>query len=286
MKSPDCFGPCELGGLIFTLAIAMPFSAAGEPVAARGAVVRCAVVGGLNEIDFWPQLADRFERATGHRLEFVVTGPKHVVAAAFRAGEADAIVMHPADAMINLVADGLAENLQPWARNDYVIVGPASDPAQIRGERDAVAALAKIIASRSKLLQHASGGASELLGELLVAGELELNPEFTLSQPGERHRQMLRRAAAEKAYAIVGRIPFLNGKVEAGDLQIMVQGDARLRRAYLIATTTRPSNPAAGAAARKLSAFLREPATQEFIAEFGKGKYDDRPLLFPVKTAP
>jgi tungstate transport system substrate-binding protein len=244
--------------------------------------VRCAVIGGLNESDFWPQLADRFQRATGHRAEIVTTGPKPVIAAAFKAGEADLIVMHAGDLMINLVVDGYGENPQPWARNDFVIVGPASDPAKINGEKDAVAALGKIIASKSKLLIHASNGASELMSDLLAAGELELDPQSTLSLPGDKHRQMLKRATAEQAYTIVGRIPFLNGKLDPGELQIMVQGDERLRRTFLVVVATgKPTEPRL-AAARKLAAFLREPATQAWIAGFGQGKLDEKPLFFPV----
>jgi tungstate transport system substrate-binding protein len=254
--------------------------AGGQAAAQEKAVVRCAVVGGLNEIDFWPQLADQFQRATGHRLEIVATGPKDVITAAFRAGEADVVVMHTSDAMINLVADGYGENPQPWARNDFVIVGPASDPAKIKGERDAVAALGKIIASRSKLLLHASHGANELVSDLLTAGELELDSQTTISLPGDRHRQMLKRAADEQAYTLVGRIPFVSGKLDTGSLQIMVQGDERLRRVYLVVTRAKPD--VRREPARRFSAFLREPQAQEFIANFGKGKYDDRPLLFPV----
>lgn len=258
----------------------------GEVLAQNPApqTVRCAVVGGLNETDFWPQLGERFQKATGHRIEIVVTGPKHVLADAFKAGEADLLVMHSGDAIINLVADGFAENPQPWARNDFVIVGPAGDPAKIKGEKDAVAALGKIIASKSKLLIHGSNGASELLSDLLAAGELELDPATTLSLPTERHRQMLRRAETEQTYTIVGRIPFLNGKLEAGTLQILSQGDERLRRPYLVVVATAKTDTPQLAAARRLAAFLREPATQGWISEFGKGKYDDRPLLFPVKV--
>ncbi len=246
--------------------------------------VRCAVVGGLNESDFWPQLMDRFQRATGHRAEIVATGPKHAIAAAFKAGEADLIVMHPADTMINLVADGHAENLQPWARNDFVIVGPTADPARIKGERDAIVAFGKIIASKSKLLIHSSNGASELLGDLLAAGELELDPRTTINLPGDKHRQVLVRATAEKAYTLIGRIPFRSGKLETGDLQVMVQGDPRLRRTYLVAVATGKHDDPRLTAARKLAAFLREPVTQQWLAGFGKGKYDDEPLFFPVKT--
>ena len=248
----------------------------------RPQTVRCAVVGGLNETDFWPQLGERFQRATGHKMEIVATGPKHVLAEAFRAGEADLLVMHTGDSIINLVADGLAENPQPWARNDFVIVGPAADPAKIRDEKDAVAALRKIIGSKSKFLIHGSNGVSELLGDLLAAGELELDPQTTLNVPTERHRQMLKRAEAEQAYTIVGRIPVLNGKLEAGTLQILSQGDERLRRPYLVVVATGKVDDPRLAAARRLAALLREKPTQDWIATFGKGKYDDRPLLFPV----
>jgi len=244
--------------------------------------VRCAVVGGLNETDFWPQLGERFQRATGHKMEIVATGPKHVLAEAFRAGEADLLVMHTGDSIINLVADGVAENPQPWARNDFVIVGPAADPAKIKGEKDAALALGKIIASKCKLLLHGSSGVSELLSDLLAAGELELDPQSTLSVPTERHRQMLRRAEEERAYTIVGRIPFLNGKLETGTLQVLSQGDERLRRPYLVVVATGKADDLRLAAARRLAAFLREQPTQDWIATFGKGKYDDRPLLFPV----
>lgn len=245
--------------------------------------VRCAVAGGLNEIDFWPQLADRFQRSTGIEMVFVATGPKHVIVEAFKAREADVIAMHASDAIINLVADGFGEHPQPWAKNDFVIVGPASDPAKIKGTSDAVAAIGQIIAGRSKLLLHASSGASELMSDLLAAGEFELDPQTTLSLPGDKHRQMLRRAAEEQAYTLVGRIPFLSGKIERGGLEIMVQGDERLRRPYLIVTTTRREG-GRDVAARKLIDFLRSAETQAFIAGFGKGRFDERSLLFPVSV--
>jgi tungstate transport system substrate-binding protein len=247
-------------------------------------VVRCAVVGGLLDTEFWPGLADRFERATGQRAEVAVSGPKHVILEAFEQGHADLIVMHSGDAMINLVADGRGENPQPWARNDMVLVGPASDPAGIRGEKDAVKALGKILVSESKILLHSSNGANEVLSDLLAAGELELDPDRTVVLPGDRHRQMLVRAQAEEAYTLVGRIPFLNGKVDTGNLKIMVQGDSRLRRPYLVIVATgKPDDPRL-AAARRLAEFLREGETQQWIAEFGRGEYDDQPLFFPVSV--
>jgi len=274
----------QLNLLSIAVVFAYPLSQGavqGQQQAKSGSVVRCAVVGGLNEIDFWPQLADRFQRATGHRMEIAATGPKHTIVDAFKSGEADVIAMHTSDAIINLVADGYGENPQPWAKNDFIIVGPATDPAKIKGEIDAVAALGKIISSKSKLLLHASSGVSELVGDLLAAGELELDPQSTIHLPGDRQRQMLTRAAAEQAYTLVGRIPFLSGKLDTAGLAIMVQSDERLRRPYLVVVAARPRDPRLEPA-RQFAAFLRSPATQAFIADFGRGKYDQQPLLFPV----
>ncbi|MFT3920985.1 MAG: hypothetical protein QM778_00475 [Myxococcales bacterium] len=103
---------------------------AQERQLASSSVVRCAVSGGLNEIDFWPQLADRFQRTTGHRLEIAATGPKQVISAAFLSGEADVIAMHTSDTIVNLVADGHGENLQPWAKRTILssLVQPATRP--------------------------------------------------------------------------------------------------------------------------------------------------------------
>jgi tungstate transport system substrate-binding protein len=245
--------------------------------------IRCAVVGGLVETDFWPDLADRFERETGRKVELAATGPKQVLVAAFRERQADLILMHAGDAAINLVADGFGVDPQPWLRSDMVLVGPASDPAGIKGEKDAAVALRKIIHSKSQILIHASQGAGEVLHELLAAEQLELDPECTVSLPSDKHRQMLLRAAKEQAYTLVGRIPFLNGKVDTGGLAIMVQGDPRLRRAYLVVVAA-PDKNVRYEGARALAAWLREPQTQRFVAEYGRGKYDDQPLFFPVVT--
>jgi tungstate transport system substrate-binding protein len=261
--------------------------------------IRCAIIGGMVETGLWPELAERFTRLTGHQVQVVATGPKPVIIDAFRQGGVELIAVHASDAAINLVADGLAADAQPWARNDFLIVGPRADPAQIRGQTDALAAMRAIIATRSPVVIQASLGADGVLHDLLEAGKLTLPAEAMLPFGGSDQRSVVAFAAARGAYTIVGRIPFLNGKMPRHGLEIMVQGDARLRRPYLVAVARGEGSagnaaPAAGAtratrgsdaqraAARELAAFLRTPATQEWIAAFGKGRHDAAPLFFPV----
>jgi tungstate transport system substrate-binding protein len=241
----------------------------------------------MMESGFWPDLAKRFETETGIKVDVVASGNKADIASAFPAGKADLVTMHASDAILNLVADGYAADPQPWARNDLLIVGPPSDPAGIRGMTDAAAALRKIADTRSEFVVHASLGAQEVLRSVLDAEGITLDPDHTLVLFNDRTRQVLHVAAERKAYTLVGRIPFLDHKLPNDGLEAMVRGDPRLRRPYLVAVADPHRFPAVHAAtARRLAAWLREPRTQAWIAGYGRGRWDDQPLFFPVAVSP
>lgn len=246
--------------------------------------VKCSVIGGLADTGLWQSLGERFESETGHKIEIVARGPRHEIVEDFVSGRSHLIAMHAGDTMINLVADGHASEVHPWARNDFLLVGPEDDPAGIRGGQDAAAALQQIIGKKSKLLVHSSHGATEVLRDLMESRGLEFDPEQTLIRLDDRQRQMLLYAAEQKAYTLVGRIPYLNGKIPKQNLAIMVQGDPRLRRPYLVAVSTSPkAAPAEIRAAQTFSRFLRTEPTQQWIAEYGRGMLDDQPLFFRVE---
>jgi len=247
----------------------------GEPTALPPTTVRCAVIGGMLETGFWQGLAERYQRLTGNKVELVATGPKDVVVTAFRKGGVDLVTFHASDAFVNLVADGVAVDPEPWARNDLVIVGPADDPAHIRGERDAVAAVQKIVDTKQSLVIHASMGADGVLHDLGV----KIPAEQMVVFGGENQHAILDRAAEAHAYTLVGRIPFVDGKLHHDGIELMVRGDPRLRRPYLVATA-----PHSTPAARDLARWLRSPETQQWIAAYGKGRFDPDPLFFPVEV--
>jgi tungstate transport system substrate-binding protein len=246
--------------------------------------VRVAVIGGQVETGFWEALAARFEAATGHPVELVAAGPKRVIAEAFRKGEADLITMHASDTIINLVADGYAVDPQPWLKNDLIIVGPPEDPAGIQGMTDAGEALRKIRQEGSPFVVHASLGAQEVLREVLDSADLSLNPDQTTLLSTDKAYGVLQIAAEQQAYTLVGRIPFLSGKLPNNGLVLMVRGDPRLRRPYVAAVANVARFPSAHvAAARQLAAFLMQEETQQWIAEYGRGQIDDQPLFSRVQ---
>ena len=122
-----------------------------------------------------------------------------------------------------------------------------------------------------------------MLRSILHGDQIELGADHTTVLLDDRHRRALKIAAEQRAYTLVGRIPFLGGKMPNDGLVVMVAGDSRLRRPYVVAVTI----PVMLAGARvseatRLQAFLRSEETQAWIANFGKGRFDERPLFFRV----
>ena len=246
--------------------------------------IRAAVIGGMVETGFWQALAQRYQAETGVRLRILAAGPKVSLEQAFKSkATVDVITMHACDTIVNLVADGYCRDPQPWMRNDLLIVGPPEDPAGIAGMSDAAAALAKIAATHSPFVVHSSLGAQEVLRSILELNEIHLDESRLTILFLDNQRNVLHMAAQLKAYTLVGRIPFRNGKLANEGLRVMVQGDPRLRRPYVVAVTDPIKLPGARyELASKFAHYLRRPDTQAWIAEYGKGKLDAEAMFFPV----
>ena len=119
--------------------------------------------------------------------------------------------------------------------------------------------------------------------DVLNAGNVNMPSDHLTILFTDRAREVLKIAAEKHAYTLVGRIPFLNGKLPNEGLELMVRGDPRLRRPYVVATANPRRFPQAhveGAAA--LAAFLRKPETQDWIGSYGVSQLDDQPDVLPV----
>lgn len=256
---------------------------ASEP---KHQTVRCAVIGGMVDTELFVKVGERFHADTGDSVEIVATGPKGTVAAAVRDGKADLVTMHSSDTIVNLVADGYAMDPQPWVRNELVIVGPMDDPAAIRGLDDAVEAFGRIAATKSPFVMHSSIGSQEVLRDVLRGTRVRLDESQVVFSPEERKQMVLRLAEQKHGYTLVGRIPFLDGKMPNSGLAMMVQGDPRLRRPYLVAVVNPQRVPSARVeAARRLASYLRSAKTQQWLLHYGVGQLDSRPLFFPVDVS-
>lgn len=249
--------------------------------------VRAAVIGGMTMTPLWSELQKRFEAETGIKVEVVVTGEKPMLARAMKEGKVDFLTMHSSDATTNLVADGWARDLRPWAKNDLVIVGPAGDPAGILGMKDGAAAARKIAEAKANWLDFQSNGPRETAHTLFANAGVRMIGPWVLKYENTDTRGILHYAASKNAYMIVGRMPILFNKMEPDPgVKIMVQGDPVMRRPYMVMV----ANPDRFASANlegatKLSDFLLSDEIQRFLATYDGGVGDGIPIFIPVRAS-
>lgn len=246
------------------------------------APVRVAVIGGMTMTGLWDYMASEFTRRTGIPVEVAVTGPKEVLDEAFRGGGIDLLTMHSSDTATRLVVDGLACNLRPWACNELVLVGPADDPAGVRGLSDGAAALARI-AERQMPFVEARNSGSQMVSNALwkLAG---INPVggWVLKDESPARQLVVEFARSRGAYVIVGRIPVMQGKIPAAGMAVMVAGDPHMRRPYVVveAVSAMVRSRNAGGA-RLLADFLTSRDGQQRLAEHASRQNDRQPMFFP-----
>jgi tungstate transport system substrate-binding protein len=247
----------------------------------KGAV-RVAVIGGMTMTGMWQEVSRMFERETGYKVEVVKTGPRPDLAEVFRAGQADLLTMHSGDVTTDLVADGYGTDLRPWTKNDLVIVGPPSDPAGIKGMTDGAAALRRIAEREAPFVDFHGIGSRELTHNLWRKAGVEPQGEWVLKDESKSGPAILQFARDHNAYVIVGRMPVLFGKMQVGDMQVMVEGDPAMRRPYVVMEASSERFPQANhAGARALADFLLSEEVQKLLAEFGTDR-GELPLFHPL----
>jgi tungstate transport system substrate-binding protein len=255
--------------------------------AARQKVVRCAVIGGMTMTGLWPEISKMFEAQTGYHVEVVITGERPLLDKAIRAGKVDLLTMHSGDITTDIVADGIGVNMRPWTRNELVIVGPANDPAQIRGLTNGAEALKKIAAAQAKFVDFQGIGSRELTHTLWRLAGTEPKGDWVIKDDTAISKwNVLQFCRSNHAYVVVGYIPALTGKMQNDGMEILVKNDPVMRRPFIVMEANPKIFPEANfAGARALSDFLLSPKVQDFLLGFGRDAAGNHPLFFPVAAA-
>lgn len=245
--------------------------------------VRVAVIGGMTLGGMWPELAEKFTQDTGWPVELVATGPKAVLAQALKGGLVDLVTLHSSDEATEMVANGFAKDMQPWARNEHCIMGPADDPAGIRGMKDGAEALKKIAQSQSPFVDFMGPGSREVSHRLWKAAGEEPKGNWVLKDESKVPQAVVEYAASKKAYVIVGRIPILKGKIPSAGMVVMVQGDPAMRRPYVVMVADEKKFPQSNQPGSKaLHAWMTGEAGQSFLRDYSTRKPDEPHLFYPA----
>mgnify|MGYP002000430358 FL=1 len=173
-----------------------------------------------------------FTEATGVAVRVIAVGTGQAIRLA-RRGDADVLFVHDPRAEQAFVADGFGVDRREVMYNDFVVVGPAGDPAAISGMDDAAAALARIAAARAIFVSRGDdSGTNRAERRIWKAAGLDpstFDPWYR--ETGSGMGASLSMASAVGAYTLSDRGTWLSFK-NRGDLEILVAGDPRLFNQY------------------------------------------------------
>jgi tungstate transport system substrate-binding protein len=195
-------------------------------------------------------------------------------------GEADVLLTHAPASERPLVENGDVINYQLVMHNDFIIVGPPDDPAQIKGEKDATEAFKKIMNGRFTFVSRGDDSGTHKK-EKAIWDKLGVTPagDWYL-EAGSGMADTLRLASEKNAYTLTDRGTYLAQKDNL-KLASLMEGDPMLLNIYHVMQVNPEKFPKVNAAgAKAFVEFMISPETQRIIGDFGVDKYG-QPLFIP-----
>jgi tungstate transport system substrate-binding protein len=262
--------------LLLTSLIPAGFAGAQEKVLLMATTTSTEDTGLLNVI------APEFKKATGIDLRWTATG----TGKALKLGEScdvDVLMVHAPDAEKKFVADGFGINRKEIMYNDYVIIGPASDPAGAKG-KSVKDALQSIQAKKANFVSRGDKSGTHMMELDLWKGSGAAIPEKEAwyAQAGQGMMATITIAAEKNGYTLADRGTYIKYENTLGGnppLKILVEGDQTLLNQYsVIAVNPAKCQKAQVELATKFSNWIAGPEGQKVIKEF---KVMGKPLFTP-----
>jgi len=226
-----------------------------------------------------------FEKKTGYFVKTIAVGSGQAMAMGQK-GEADVLLVHSPAAEKKFIADGFGIDRLIVMHNDFIIVGPPSDPAGVKGMKSAPEAVRQIAAKGALFLSRGDNSGTHAKEKDLWK-KAGVNPEGQkfYQQTGLGMGQTLNVAAEKKGYTLADRGTYLSLKKNLG-MDILVEGDKTLLNIYHVIVVNPEKFPKVNApAARAYADFVVSKDVQALIGKFGVDKYGS-PLFFPDAGKP
>jgi tungstate transport system substrate-binding protein len=271
--------------LAFWLAVAAVFPVSGQAADPPAQTIRLASTTSVDNSGLLGAILPQFTRETGIAVQVLAQGTGQALDTA-RRGDADLVLVHDPEAERKFLDEGHGVTTQQIAWNDFIVVGPQSDPAKIGGGHDAVAAFNAIAETKVPFVSRGDRSGTNAL-ELKLWKAAGTDPK---SGAGSWYRdigggmgQALNAAASMPAYTLSDRgtwIAFRN----KGPLVIVVEGDPKLLNRYdLIELNPKTHEGAERDAAHCLAEWLAGPEGQKAIGAY---RVDGEQLFHPSAANP
>ena len=229
-------------------------------------------------------LLPKFTAETGIEVRVVAVGTGQAIRLATN-GDADVLLVHHPASERKFVADGLGLARHPVMHNDFVLVGPAADPAGIRGMADVATALRRIGDGKQVFVSRGDdSGTHKKELELWRAAAFDPRPASGAwyRESGSGMGTTLNTASAMGGYTLTDRASWVSFGNKAG-LQLLVEGDTRMHNPYSIIVVNPGRHPHVHAVeAQAFADWLISEKGQQAIAAY---RVDGQQLFFPDAAA-
>jgi len=226
-------------------------------------------------------LLPKFEARANAKVKVISVGTGKALELA-KNGDVDVTLVHARASEDKFVAEGHGVNRRDVMYNDFIIAGPQSDPAGIKGSKDVLAAMKKITASGAKFISRGDNSGTDQM-EKAYWKQVGSQPQGSAYvSAGLGMGEVLNMAAELRAYTLTDRATYLAYQAKTG-LQIAVEGDPKMFNPYgIIAVNPQKSKDLNYKGAMQLVEWITSPEGQQLIAAF---KVDGRQVFFPSATA-
>jgi tungstate transport system substrate-binding protein len=226
-----------------------------------------------------------YEKQTGVKVHVVALGTGQALDVA-RRGDADVVFVHAKPAEEKFLAEGEGVKRYPVMYNDFVLIGPKSDPAKVGGGKDILAAFKKVETTHAPFVSRGDRSGTHM-AELALwkAADIDIDkmkgPWYR--DTGQGMGPALNTAASMGAYVLSDRGTWLAFK-NRGDLTILVEGDKRLFNQYGVMLVNPAKHPNVKKdLGQQFIDWLVSPQGQKTIAEY---KINGDQLFYPNATDP
>jgi tungstate transport system substrate-binding protein len=226
-------------------------------------------------------LLPKFEAKTNSKIQVISVGTGKALELA-KNGDVDVTLVHARPSEDKFVAAGYGVNRRDVMYNDFIIVGPDSDPAGIKGSKDVLAAMKKIVDTKVKFISRGDNSGTDQMekGYWKEVGTQPQAPAYISAGLGMG--EVLSMAGELNAYTLTDRATYSAYKAKTG-LAILVQGDPKMFNPYgIIAVNPAKHKDVNYKGAMQLIDWITSKEGQQAIASF---KVDGQQVFFPSAKA-
>ncbi|MCO4890550.1 substrate-binding domain-containing protein [Cupriavidus sp. WGtm5] len=263
---------------LFWRPLVAPLLCVGLLSAAHAGELKLATTTSTENSGLLKYLLPRFEHKSGVTVKVIAVGSGKAMKMG-EMGDVDVLLVHARKMEDAFVAAGYGVNRRDVMYNDFIVVGPASDPAGVKGGKDVLAGFRKLAASGSKFISRGDNSGTDVM-EKDYWKQLGIEPK---GQPwyvnaGLGMGEVLTMAAQMPAYTLSDRATYGAYRAKTG-LAIAIEGDAKMFNPYGIIAVNPARHPGTNYKdAMKLVEWITSKEGQDAIAGY---KVDGEQLFFP-----